>query len=293
MDMLLLVDNYYIGASGSCSGIYCFENLIDGKPYVGQGQILRGRKTAHFNQLKNNKDSEYFQIAWNKDGKENFKFYILEECPIELLNEREVFWIAELRSYFTEWGYNKTRGGQCVRGYKHTPETIEKIREASMGQRHTEEAKQKMIDNNWIRGKHHSPETIQKIKDNKPDQSGENAPFYGKKHSPETRQKMIDNHADLSGENAPFYGKKHSPEAIQKNRDSHLGKKQSEETIQKIKESNSGINNPNILKKEIVLQIKSMLENGIYQAKIAKELGVDKNTVRKVKNNWHKDIYGI
>lgn len=39
-----------------------------------------------------------------EDGLENFKFEVIEECPKELLNEKEVYWINEYNSL--ETGYN-------------------------------------------------------------------------------------------------------------------------------------------------------------------------------------------
>lgn len=48
--------------------------------------------------------------AMNKYGIDNFIFSILEECPVEKLDEREIFWISQLNSYLK--GYNMTRGGQ-------------------------------------------------------------------------------------------------------------------------------------------------------------------------------------
>lgn len=281
------MDNFDIGASGSCSGIYCFKNLIDGKPYVGQGQILKRRKVDHFRYLRNNEDSEYFQIAWNEVRKENFKFFILEECPTELLNERETFWIKELRSHISEWGYNKTWGGQCVRGYKHSPETIQKMKD---------NVPDRTGENNPFYGKKHTLEAIQKMKDNRSDTSGENHYLFGKHPSPETIEKMIDNHADFSGKNNPSYGKTVSVETRQKQSDSRKGRKHPPEVIQKIKDNhwdNSGENHPNILKKEIVQEIKELLDEHMSGRKIAKKLNVCRPTVSRVKNGWYKDVYGI
>lgn len=56
-------------------------------------------------------------------------------------------------------------------GRKHSPETIEILRQKNIGRKHTEESKQKIREN------HH-------------DISGNNNPMYGKKHSPETIKKM-------------------------------------------------------------------------------------------------------
>lgn len=47
--------------------------------------------------------------AIRKYGLENFTFEVLEECPSELLNEREIYWINYFDSYYN--GYNCTLGG--------------------------------------------------------------------------------------------------------------------------------------------------------------------------------------
>ena len=42
-------------------------------------------------------------------GKNNFTCEVIEECPIEKLNERETYWIVYYNSM--ENGYNKNLGG--------------------------------------------------------------------------------------------------------------------------------------------------------------------------------------
>ena len=46
-----------------------------------------------------------------KYGIENFSFEVIEECSLEQLNEREVYWIAYYNSFNKEKGYNMTPGG--------------------------------------------------------------------------------------------------------------------------------------------------------------------------------------
>jgi hypothetical protein len=45
----------------------------------------------------------------NKYGNEHFHIEEVEECPLEILSEREKYWIKYFFSY--ENGYNATMGG--------------------------------------------------------------------------------------------------------------------------------------------------------------------------------------
>lgn len=50
--------------------------------------------------------NEYLQAAYNKYGKDNFVFEILEECSEDQLLVREQFWMTELKSCDPKVGYN-------------------------------------------------------------------------------------------------------------------------------------------------------------------------------------------
>lgn len=89
--------------------IYCLENKINGKKYIGQtiqaGQARwRKHKSDSFD-----KDTHLY-CAMRKYGIDNFYYSILEEIDNELLNERERYWIAHFDTYHN--GYNETLGGQ-------------------------------------------------------------------------------------------------------------------------------------------------------------------------------------
>jgi hypothetical protein len=71
--------------SRALSGIYEIRNKINNHKYIGSSVNIKSRFNKHKNQLKRNRHHNiYLQRAWNKYGKENFEFIILEECePIK------------------------------------------------------------------------------------------------------------------------------------------------------------------------------------------------------------------
>lgn len=74
-------------------GIYGIRNLINNKIYVGQSIHIKTRWEQHRSALKHkNHENRHLQAAWNKYGKDNFVFEILEECLQQDLNERETYW---------------------------------------------------------------------------------------------------------------------------------------------------------------------------------------------------------
>lgn len=66
--------------------IYCWENLINQKKYVGQTK--QGKKRLSDEKCLHNV-SGAFQEALLKYGQINFKCYILEYCLIDELDEKE------------------------------------------------------------------------------------------------------------------------------------------------------------------------------------------------------------
>lgn len=112
--------------------IYLAHNTINNQVYIGQTiQGLDVRTSGHHNKAKN-RPSTHFHKSIKYYGESAFEWSILEELPVDELNDAEIFWI----SYFKYIGatlYNHTNGGKATRGYKHTEETKHKISEANKG----------------------------------------------------------------------------------------------------------------------------------------------------------------
>ena len=92
------------------SYIYKISNDINDLVYIGQtiGSI-QTRFKQHYYDSKRDIDNK-FHNAIKELGIEHFKIELLEECPNELLDEKERYWISYYDSYNN--GYNSTKGGQ-------------------------------------------------------------------------------------------------------------------------------------------------------------------------------------
>lgn len=98
--------------------IYLISNDVNSKLYVGQTiQNLNKRFNGHCCYSKSDRSANmYIKRAIHKYGRDKFHITLLEECPIDLLNEREKYWISFYDSYNN--GYNLTKGGQDSNYFK-------------------------------------------------------------------------------------------------------------------------------------------------------------------------------
>lgn len=162
------------------SGIYCIENIINNKKYIGQSVNINQRWSKHICELKNgNHDNDYLQKSWNKYGEEHFKFYILESCEKDLLDERETYYIDFYNTMDRNYGYNLKSGGQASNYV--CDEVREKISESNKKSYQKSNLRQiRSLDalNQWA-----NPEIKQKI-------MGENNGMYGKHHTEEAKRKI-------------------------------------------------------------------------------------------------------
>lgn len=83
------------------SGIYCIENTISKKMYVGSSINVYKRLIQHRSLLRGGyHNNRIISNSWNKNGEDCFKCYLLEEVLNEFLAEREQFWINKLNPEF-------------------------------------------------------------------------------------------------------------------------------------------------------------------------------------------------
>lgn len=208
-----------------------------------------------------NKQQTILHNSFLKYGVENHEFEVIEECDIELLNERERYW---------QDFYNVLEKGLNCR----LTTTNDKSGKLSY------ETKLK------LKGKECSLDTRRKISlKTKGKQLGEENPFFGKKHTKETRLKIsIANKGKLLGNKNPNYGKTHSQEirnkisVINYGNKNCLGRCLSPETKNKISKS--------LFKK--VINIKTLEVFNSYK-ELALILKISHNTLNKKLNGNTKN----
>lgn len=118
--------------------IYKITNLVNGKIYVGQTAYpLAVRWNAHVRYALAGGDGTRLAFAVRKYGRESFVVERIAEADSrDLLNELERKYIAELRSYLPEFGYNLAMGGS---GGNPNKETREKISASRTGYKCSDE----------------------------------------------------------------------------------------------------------------------------------------------------------
>lgn len=139
------------------SAIYKIQSIIHPERcYIGSGIDIGVRWIRHRHELnKNRHHSPKLQNHYNKYGKDDLVFIIIEPCFPEFLIIREQYYIDTLKPYF-----NICKKAGSVLGIKRTEEQIMKFRKAQKGRKVSEETKEKLRQANL--GKKQSIETIKK-----------------------------------------------------------------------------------------------------------------------------------
>lgn len=185
--------------------IYQIRNTNNDKVYIGSTRSLEQRKLKHFSTLKKNRHSNpYLQNAYNQFP-DAFRFEILLEVDDKKLLQQEA---DEISNYVVNGQIDNERCYNFIINptnpvFSHTPEAIEKIRQAGTGRVFSLESREKMRQSQL--GIKRSPETRAKISQSKLNPSIETREKLrqsrlGKKLSLETIEKI--RQASLNNGNA-------------------------------------------------------------------------------------------
>jgi group I intron endonuclease len=191
--------------------IYVHTNLLNGKSYVGQtSRSMSERWAEHIKERRN----RAFSNALRKYGTSNFLSQVVSTASLQAeLDSLERVWVILLQTK-TPNGYNLTCGGEAgTLGYRHTPEALLRIANASAGRIMSPESRAKLSAAK--KGVKRSPEAIE----------ASAAAKRGQPHilSPEGRD------AVSRGVSAALTGVPKSQNHREKLRAAQVGKKQSPE----------------------------------------------------------------
>ena len=196
-------------------GIYKIENLINHKVYIGQSVDMKNRLNHHRQMLdKGIHFCAHLQHSWNKHGKDNFSFCVLEECAKEDLDEKENFWLEKYGGHQSVQTFNQRSGGQ--ESHDVPEEVREKLRQANLGKKQSPETIAKRVEK--LKGRSHK---------------GRKWTEEEKKRASERQKGKINDALKNLDRNDPFYRKRLS-EALK-------GKKKSKEHARHISEGRKGI----------------------------------------------------
>lgn len=108
-------------------------NNTNGNTYVGSGSDLRKRLRSYFNEKELMRNPRPIQDALLKYGYSNFSLEILEYCSEAEVIEREQYYLDLLVPE-----YNILKHAYSLLGFKHSPETIEKLKTKVISPEHKE-----------------------------------------------------------------------------------------------------------------------------------------------------------
>lgn len=101
--------------------IYKATCLISNRAYIGQTKRTLDKRRKEHEQMKGDYS---FHKALKKYGLDNFVWEIIEECPDDQLDSREIYWVNYYNTYYE--GYNSTKGGDNANSLDNWRQTHEK-----------------------------------------------------------------------------------------------------------------------------------------------------------------------
>jgi hypothetical protein len=190
-----------------------------GSIYIGQSVDCEKRKETYSRGHCKSQPRLFNSIV--KHGWDSHVFEIITECEKSELSTLEKYYVDMYGTFNSEHGLNvRDGGGNCaaiseeqkrktsstLKGVKHTPERVERNRQAQTGKKHTEETKLKISQNNARAqaGKPLSEAAKAKLS---LALKGKTGHMLGKTHTEETREKL---RIASSGERNPNFGKPRS-----------------------------------------------------------------------------------
>lgn len=171
------------------SCIYVIVNLTTKSKYIGSASNIDNRIRAHLWLLGNNIHTNvHLQRSWNKYGKENFIFHILEWCSKEDRIRLEQIYIDGLKPE-----YNISKSASCpMEGRKHSDKTKLKMSNRipwNIGVPRTEEEKLLMSSRRIEEYSKKSDEYKEKHRQRTREWHKNNEPpFKGKHHTEENKK---------------------------------------------------------------------------------------------------------
>ncbi len=194
--------------------------------YIGITSDLKKRMSTY----KSNATSKQ-TLVYNSMKKYGFDNHVVDiidtfEGTLRYANGKEIFWIRTYMSnrnkYPEQKGLNLTNGGDGMKGYKMSKESIEKSRQSKIGKKASDETKRRMSESR--KGKkmnftHLTPEFKAKL--------SENARKY--KHTDEAKKKI----SEASKGNKYAVGRKMTAEQIEHRSSLIRGTKIKKEVVEK------------------------------------------------------------
>jgi group I intron endonuclease len=212
------------------TGVYCIQNTVNHKRYIGSARCLSSRWSQHQYLLKRGRHhSKSLQRSWDKHGSLAFSFTVIEFCKPNEAVKREQFWIDHFNSATTGYNINP-----CATSRSRAPcseETRERIGRGNRGKVATPELRAK----------------LSAIHRGKPKSEAHRASMRAKKYSPEAlanyskaaKNRSLEHRAKISENNRNRVIKAETREKISR---VNKGKVISEEQRKKLSASGKAYN---------------------------------------------------